>query len=272
MSVKEGVEQQVTQAMRRLLGETRRYADTLPRKVTGMLEAYLRLHGDEYQATEAESLWYSLKTSLHKYYMATLALEQMWCLSHNNRAALVDAIENSLDTLDCADDDLVLASFALECALFEFNAFLDVYMLYITQLLRCSPITNMTQTKFYKALDRVRDGPHCDRACEVKCYFESKVFAAESNQTALVDPAWGSILRSLRDRVAHRDQIRPSFQGQEKLVDKVLFNWPTLRGLTYDRFVQSLQNGAFFVLGEDIAPHPLRSGVESRSFHRRHVV
>lgn len=78
-------------------------------------------------------------------------------------------------------------------------------------------------------------------------YFENKVFA-KSSENWLSPENWGALLQSLRDKIAHRDKLRPSYDSDENLVDDVLFDWPTLRETTYDRFCQYMQNGMFYML------------------------
>jgi hypothetical protein len=57
-------------------------------------------------------------------------------------------------------------------------------------------------------------------------------------------------LVSLRDKVAHRDRVRPTFKGVETLPTGELFDWPTIQGVTYDRFCQTMKNGLFEMLRE----------------------
>jgi hypothetical protein len=247
-------EGQIVDAMQAILRNVHRYTDNSPKKVREMLEVYLCRHQGDYGEEEKKQIRYSLDVTFFKFYMAAISLEQLWALNVTARANLLQALENSLDRIDCSDDDLLLASYALECCLFEANSFLDIYMFYISQLLGKPRVGNMTKDRFYKDVQSVSDGRFRAKACRIKDYFDTNVFASESKVGVFVDPAWGSILISLRDKIAHRDRIRPSFASDERLLDKVLLNWPMLRGQTYERFLQSLQNGMWSMLTEDLAP------------------
>lgn len=58
------------------------------------------------------------------------------------------------------------------------------------------------------------------------------------------------MLVSLRDKVAHRDRVHPSFTGAEELPTGELFDWPGVKGVTYDCFCQSMDNGIFEMFRE----------------------
>jgi len=86
-----------------------------------------------------------------------------------------------------------------------------------------------------------------EKAQWVKTYFQSKVFGTNNGQSFELYH-WGTLLEDLRNKVAHRDRLSPSFDSKETLVEKVLFNWPTLQKMTYDRFCQYMQNGMFSLI------------------------
>lgn len=242
----------VTCGLNALLRGTRRYAESFSQKALAMQEAYLRRNASAYTAAECEQLRYYLKAAIYKFYLATLSLEQLWALSYAKRDKLFWALQNSLDRLDCSDDELLLSSFALETFLFQGTAFLDLYMLYLCIFFRTGHRGSISRGKFTKAIERASAGTFGHKAKQVKEYFETRVFGAQED-TFLAPSNWGALLRSLRDKIAHRDRLRPSFESNETLLDKVLFNWPTLRGITYDRFCQHMQNGMFYLI-TDISP------------------
>jgi len=244
----------VTKAWHMLVERTRRYSDNFPRKLKAMQDIYLRKNANLYTKSEEKELRYYLDVVLYKFLLVDLSLEQLWALSMAKRSELLQALENSLDRLDCSDDEQLLMSFALECALFESSAFLDVFMLYTCLLLKASPIVYMTKSKFYRSLKGIKAAPFAEKAAGVKTYFDTKVFGDPKQPAGFADPNWGDLVISLRDKIAHRDRLRPSFDGDERLLDKVLLDWPTLRGLTYERFIQSVQSGMWLLAGQDLAP------------------
>lgn len=258
-------------ALQVLLDETRKYADSAPLKIEAMQEIYLQRNSSLYSEQELHEIRYYLKASMYKFYLATLALEQLWSLSHAKRDEIFFALENSLDRLECSDDETLLISFAFESFLFQGKAFLDFHMLYISLLLKTGHEGKISKDKFYKALNRSQS-PFESKATDVLNYFENKVFA-KSSENWLSPENWGSLLQSLRDKIAHRDKLRPSYDSDEKLVDSVLFDWPTLRETTYDRFCQYMQNGMFYMLHDlskllyelEWKPGPYKDGLWDKS-------
>ena len=239
---------QMARSLHVLLDETRKYTDSIPKKVEGMQNIYLRTNSDLYSREEKQKIQYYLQACNYKFYLATLSLEQLWALSHTKRDEVFNVLENSLDRLECSDDDLLLISFVFEGFLFQSRAFLDFYMLYICLVLKTGHEGRISKSKFSKALTNVTP-PLVEKGAIITEYFETKVFSS-SNKSWLSPENWGTLLRSLRDKIAHRDLLRPSFDSDETLTGQVLFDWPTLRQTTYDRFCQYMQNGMFDLLRE----------------------
>lgn len=245
-------EQDIARGLEVLLSETRRYADFFAQKLEAMQEIYLRRNPELYTRAELQHLRYYLKAVSHKFYLATLSLEQLWALSHTKRGELCCALQNSLDRLECSDDELLLSSFALEGFLFQGRAFLDFYMLYACLFLRTGHSGSMSRRKFAKGLAKVQQVPFAEKAQWVKEYFDSKVFGVSDGRSFDLNN-WGTLLVSLRDKIAHRDHLRRSFNSEERLLGEVLFDWPTLQDMTYDRFCQYMQNGMFSLV-TDVSP------------------
>jgi hypothetical protein len=244
----------IAQGLNVLLSETRRHADSFPKKVSGMQRHFLRDHAVLYPLPgEIEQLDYHLRAALYKFYLATLSLEQLWSLSHTKRDQIADVLENGLDHLDCTDDELLLISFVFEGFLFQARSFLDFYMIYLCIYFRAGHTGSMSFDKFKAALERVPQGPSRQKAETILTYYGDHVMGQADARFALSPNNWGLLIRSLRDKIAHRDVVRPSFDGDERLIDKVLFDWPTLQRLTYDRFCQYMQNG-MFALVTDVSP------------------
>jgi len=234
------------------LKETRRYADDFPQKLEAMQGIYLQRNPTLYTQAEKQQLRYYLKAVSHKFYLATLSLEQLWALSYTKREELVYALQNSLDKLECSDDELLLSSFSLEGFLLQSRTFLDFYMLYICFILRTEHKGKISADRFRKELENVQQEPLATRARKVRDYFDTKVFGTHDGKD-FVPGNWGTLLQSLRNKIAHRDRLRPSFESSETLFDKVLFDWPTLQGMTYERFCQEMQNGMFWLIA-DVSP------------------
>ena len=151
----------------------------------------------------------------------------------------------SLATLNCSDDEQILVSFALETFLFEARSFLDVYMVFVCLLLKTGFAKgHMSQSRFFEELDRVAESPFVEKAKWMKQFFETNVFGYEETQDASVfRKDWGTLLKSLRDKIAHRDVISLSFDSREKFINDIRLDWPTLKGITYHSFAETIGNG-----------------------------
>jgi hypothetical protein len=242
----------ISRGLQTLLKDGRRHADIPLLKLQAMQDIYLQKNPSLYTAGELQQIRHYLKAVAYKFHLANLSLEQLWSLSDTKRQELVYALENSLDRLDVSDDEVLLISFVFEGFLFQARSFLDFYMLYICLFLKTGHQGTMSTERFFKALDKVDGTPFVEKSAWVQEYFTNKVFG-KSDWTGLNPDDWGSLLQSLRDKIAHRDRLRPSFNGDETLVGRVLFDWPTLRDITYDRFCQYMQNG-MFALFTDVSP------------------
>ncbi|RMD67251.1 hypothetical protein D6817_02070 [Candidatus Pacearchaeota archaeon] len=242
----------IARGVHALVKSARKHADVPLQKIYAMQEIFLQRNSGLYTKEERNRLRYYLKAVAYKFHLANLSLEQLWALSEDKRQELFFALENSLDRLDVSDDELLAISFAFEGFLFQATSFLDFYMLYICLLLKSGHQGSISKKRFFKALAKVSDPFLAGKAQRVSTYFANHVFA-ETTGEWLVPHNWGTLLRSLRDKIAHRDRIRPSFESDETLVGEVLLNWPTLQSITYDRFCQYMQNG-MFALFTDVAP------------------
>ena len=241
--------QEISRALHLLMKDCRRDVDASLQKLQAMQDICTERSRGRYTPCEVERLQYYLQGVRYKFHLANLSLEQLWSLSHTKRETLFYALQNSLDRLDVSDDELLLISFVFEGFLFQAMSFLDFYMLYICLFLKTGHQGSMTRQRFFAALARVSEASFAAKAKEVHDYFSTRVFGP-SDGTWLSPHDWGSILKSLRDKIAHRDRIRPSFNSDETLAGKVLFDWPTLRDITWDRFCQYMQNGMFYLFVE----------------------
>jgi|GEM_PF-3463779 len=174
--------------------------------------------------------------SFLKYALFNLHLELLWAQSDLKRLSLCKVLDNSIEEMDInADKNLILA-FSFESFLFQARAFVDIYMFFICIFLGCikpdEPM-NMSKKRFEKKMIEHEQNEKCVR---IQKYFSNRVFGNES---------WGTILRSLRDKIAHRDMLRLSNKSTEYLFNDELFDWPTIQYMTLDRFFQSIENGIF---------------------------
>ncbi|MCA9893734.1 MAG: hypothetical protein KC615_12180 [Anaerolineae bacterium] len=201
----------------------------------------------DFPSTEKAKAHSKLQAFCYKFQVSNYLLEQLWALSHTRRMRVYDAILNSLDVMDTTDDELMLVSLHLENFLLQSRAFLDFYLLYLLSILRTAYEGSISREKFQKQL-KISD---TSKAIWLSEYFETKVFG-NTDWSGMNPNDWGTLLVSLRDKVAHRDRLKYSFDGQEEITKGILHTWPTITEITYDRFCQYIQNGMFSML-EDIS-------------------
>lgn len=221
-----------------------RYSQALRLKFSAMHRAYFQQTEIEYSDDERFLCDHYLNATLHKFHMAGLALEQLWALSYDTRGDLWLAIEQSLDKLDVRDSDLALLSFGFDTFLFHARAYLEFFMLYVTHVLKTGQEGSVSNDRFFRRLEQQANQDLIVKTERVSEYFRLEVFG-EPTQNGLSRRNWGTLLTELRDKIAHRDVLRPTFESQERLLASVLFNWPTIQATTLERFNQEMQNGMF---------------------------
>ncbi|MBZ0280606.1 MAG: hypothetical protein K8L97_07675 [Anaerolineae bacterium] len=244
-------QQQIAQGLKILQSQCAKYAENSYLKLRAMQEVYFLRTSIAYSVEERQLIQHYLDALIYKFHMASLALEQLWALRDEKSGEIIQAIEQSLDRLSVSDEELTIISFAFDTFLFHSRSYIDFYMLYICYVLKTGHEGKISQDKFRKALGRVTESNLNAKAMRVRDYFDISVYG-ESNAEAFVAPNWGSLLTSLRDKVAHRDIIKPSFESDKTLAKGVLLDWPTIRKMTYADFHQMMENGMYFLM-QDIS-------------------
>jgi hypothetical protein len=236
-------------SLRALVERNMHYIDENIRRLKLMQHIYLEENAHLYTNDhEVEQIQYYADVVSYKYWLASISIEQLQAVRHSRiDEGILSALENSLDRLDCSDDDRLVVSFALECFLFQAMAFLDLYMIHVCLLLRTGHRGSMRRRVFYRELSNAQQGPFADKAGWVEEYFRSKVFGATYKPASWVREDWGCLVESLRDRIAHRDRVRPSFDSQETLINSVLLDWPTLQKMTYHSLCEMLRAGMYYL-------------------------
>ena len=235
--------------MLNLLKETRTHNDAFPQKLTKMQEIYLQNNPMLYTPQEITHIQHYLKAAMYKFYLAGLSLEQLWAVTDSKRLTVLDAIDNGLNRLDYTADELLVTSLAFETFLFQGRSFLDFYMIYLCHVLKTGHRGSMSFDQFFKELNKVSEEPFNTKVQFIRDYFTTVVFGIY-DQSRFASNGWGQLLRDLRNKIAHKDVVNPSHQGSETLFGSVIFDWPTIQGMTYDRFCQDMENGMFYMLTE----------------------
>lgn len=215
-------------------------------KLIEMQEAYFRKASTMYSDKEKDKCRYYLKALIHKFHLANLSLEQLWALCDNKRIEIYEAVELSLNKMEISDNEMALISFTFETFMFHARAYIDFYMLYICYLLQTGHTGYINIKKFQRAMEKIGDPSVQIKASQAKNYFENEVFGQGGNSTGgFSTKDWGNLIISIRDKIAHRDLVQPSFDSQEKLAEQIVLELPTIKGMTYERFIQTMQNGMY---------------------------
>lgn len=242
---------EIVSGLQTLLDDTRRHADIPLEKLFAMQDMFLEKNPSIFTAEEIKSIKYYLRALSYKFHLANLSLSQLWALSETKRYKIWDALKNSLDDIECSDDELLLISFVFENFLFQARSYVDFFMLYVSIFLQSGHQGSISEKKFFKSLNGITEGSFVEKSQLASEYFSTNVFGS-SEWDGLNSNNWGTLLKSIRDKIAHRDIIRPSFNSSESIAEKILFDWPTLQNITYDRFCQYMQNGMFALI-QDIS-------------------
>lgn len=231
-----------------LVKESKSYVDENLRRLNLMHRIYIEQNSSLYSQPEIDWIDHYLRSVCFKYNLVAIGVEQLQAVRHNKiDEEILSALENSLDRLNCSDDEQLLVSSALECVLFQARAFLDIYMLQVCLLLRTGfDKGHMNKERFFDELSNVQTHPFAEKARWVEEYFRSRVYN-EGDAGAFIRNDWGELVRSLRDRIAHRDVLRPSSDSQETLIQGILLDWPTLQRMTYHSFCEMIIAGMYFL-------------------------
>ena len=213
-------------------------------KMERMEEIYLKANEKNYTQERIEDIKDSLSAVRFKYFLSHSHLEELWTLSEKHRLSLPELIENSVNVHKWNDNDLLLGSMFLESFLFQTRAFIDFHMRSVCLILNQDPPVYMSLRKFEESIKKITNDKFKDRARRLKRIFENDVFGENK---------WGHVLRSIRDKIAHRGKLKPSLHGNETIAS-VLLDWPTIRKMTFERFAQDIQEGSFDML-RDTTPY-----------------
>ena len=183
----------------------------------------------------------SINALVWKLTASGIHLERLW--ENRESFARQQLISKTLDGVPepkrFSDKEVAFLTAEFEAYLLQARAFISVAQIHTLDACRVPFGGQLTNQKYDKA---VKKAPMdvSDRLARAHNYFTQSVFGRGK---------WGSILKSLRDRVAHFDRMRPSKlasgEGSEEL---------TVTGLSLERLAQDFENGTYDLLVNVIAP------------------
>lgn len=229
-----------------LVSKNREYIEKTNDIVRQIHQDYIGRNSQLYNSEELLWINYFMNSVAYKSFLVRIAIEQLQTVKFGRiEESLWPAIENNLNSMDCSDDEQIIISFALESFLFEARSFLDIYMIFICLLLKTGFTSgHMSKGKFEKELSKSIDPLLSEKAIWVKSYFDNEVFGEENDREAVIfRKDWGQLVKSLRDKIAHRDIIRQSFESKEEFIFNIRLEWPTLKKFTYHTLAETIGNG-----------------------------
>jgi len=208
------------------------------KKIEGASQRYLTLNPDQYSIERTRDITDKIHACTLKLFLSLLHLELLHSHNLHSRSNSVECLQNSLDTLSWDDEDKVLGSLFLESYLFQSQALVELWMYYICLVLNIKNPVQITYTEFKRMMNQIAD----PRAAQLQEYFSNHYNDPES---------WINILKSIRDKIAHRDYLRESYLGEHAtLFDKLTLEFPKLRRKDYNDFSEMMTQSLFTMIEE----------------------
>lgn len=227
-----------TNKLKDITGTRLRFQRNYEPKLRELVETRTKQLG--FKNGEREFALKSMDALVWKLTAAGIHLERLW--EYNETAAmellLENAVQNRFEPKRYTDKEIAYLTVEFEAYLMQARAFISIAQIHTLDACRVPFRGILTNEKYNNA---VRKAPTdvSIKLTQAYDYFAGEVFG---------DGKWGSLLRSLRDRVAHFDRIRPSVSTNQYTEE---FN---VAGLTLERLAQDFENGHYYLLVNVIAP------------------
>jgi hypothetical protein len=190
---------------------------------------------------EREAALRSIDALVWKLTAAGIHLERLW--ENRESFAMQQLISKALSGVPepkrFTDKEVAFLTAEFEAYLLQARAFISVAQIHTLDACRVPFGGHLTNEKYEKAVRRAPKDVS-DRLTRAHSYFTQDVFGHGK---------WGSLLKSLRDRVVHFDRVRPSRATSGKGSEEL-----TVAGLSLERLAQDFENGTYDLLVHVIAP------------------
>jgi hypothetical protein len=137
------------------------------------------------------------------------------------------------------DKEVAFLTAEFEAYLLQARAFIGVAQIHTLDACRVPFGGQLTNKEYRKAVEKAPTDLR-DRLTSAQHYFTEDVFGQGK---------WGSLLKSLRDRVVHFDRVRPSHTAIGD-ASEIL----TVAGYSLERLAQDFENGVYDLLVNVVAP------------------
>lgn len=200
-----------------------------------MQDIYLTKNNTTYSQDQIEYINKQSNSLSFRYRSTSLSLEQLWALSMSFQWRNFNVF-NEIDDINCwRDDDIAIGLIVMESFLFHARSFLDIYMLYICLIMGMEKPKMMTTSEFKKFTRSIERTPFNRKSDKIRTFFEDNI---------LSEGSWGYTLRSLRDKITHRETLRYTRRVKRSHNDKDLI-WPTILNESFADVAQYFKNGLF---------------------------
>lgn len=168
-------------------------------------------------------------------------LELLWGLKATKNEALMDLLSSDHLSIEWGEYEYDVGLIAMDSALFQLSAFIDIHLRYSLLLFGKKPEGKMRWKNYKKALLRISETS--SRAADLVSYYEDRVWATD---------CWGHLLRELRVKIAHKNRLYPSRKGIDQDT-RVALTWLTVDDRPLERLAEDFSNGVISVL-QDTTP------------------
>jgi hypothetical protein len=194
----------------------------------------------EFSESERNAALKSIDALMWKLTAAGIHLERLW--EYRESEAMKRLLENAgkynFEPKRFTDREIAYLAAEFEAYLIQARAFINVAQIHTLDACRVEFGGRLTNAKYEKAVKNARLEVS-DRLGGAYEYFTDEVFG---------NGKWGTLLKSLRDRVVHFDRIRPSVSNNAESEQLCV------AGLTLERLAQDFENGHYDLFVEVIAP------------------
>ncbi len=208
-------------------------------KLGYMADVYLTRHSTSYSEADARAVRDSVAALQWKMQASAYHLEWLWRHSFEARYDVLALLEIR-DRSEWTDGQRFEAAVHLEAYILQARAYLDFYFHLVCRVLLCSDVPHMMSTRKFRATLLRAPASSAPRAAAIGAYVQDQVLAPGQ---------WGAVMRSLRSKILHADRLKHGRASTESVAG-VSLDWPTIRGLTFDRLAQGFDNGRFELLRE----------------------
>ena len=207
-------------------------------RLRGLVETRAEQLG--FNDNERQAALKSIDALTWKLTAAGIHLERLWEYkeSADMKNLLSNAFQYNLEPKRFTNKEIAYLTVEFEAFLVQARAFISVAQIHTLDACRVPFGGKITNEKYKKAV-KIAPPDVSDRLKNAYKYFEDEVFGPDK---------WGSLLKSLRDRVVHFDRIRPSISIENETEQL------NVAGLTLERLVQDFDNGHYYLLLDVIAP------------------